>query len=321
MNRMDRPPRNPKSRNGNINGVRRYDNYLRDDEFKQLREQVLNADNPENDKAKSAASRSSLASIAFNKELKDSENPYILAENETKRKSRRSYLLVNVIVFFLCLTLSVFLNLFSRRIPLTPKFISIEISAFPELFMALAVNPVCGIALALFRSVIIYFINPISAPNIPAKLIVDMVFILVTCEVNKKLMRSGFADKRNERRENKKKPEKDYYWGIGLLSGLIGSAAASVVSFFTVKLIVLPSLYNSFANYGYSEASVLGSYQGAFNTLIGYLPFIKKIIPAVNSVSAGIIIYNMPLNLVKYFFCAVLSVVVCEIYNDIIKKH
>ena len=321
MSRIDRPPHNPKSRNGNINGVRRYDNYLRDDEFKQLREQVLNADNPENDKAKSAASRSSIASIAFDKELKDSENPYILAENETKRKNRRSYLLVNVIVFFLCLTLSVFLNLFSRRIPLTPKFISIEISAFPELFMALAVNPVCGIAIALFKSIIIYFLKPLSMPNIPAKLIVDMVFILVTCEVNKKLMRSGFADKRNERRENKMKPEKDYYWSIGLLSGLIGSAAASVLSFFTVKLIVLPSLYNSFAGYGYSEASVLGSYQGAFNTLIGYLPFIKKIIPAVNSVSAGIIIYNMPLNLVKYFFCAVLSVVACEIYNDIIKKH
>lgn len=321
MSRIDRPPHNPKSRNGNINGVRRYDNYLRDDEFKQLREQVLNADNPENDKAKSAASRSSLASIAFDKELKDSENPYILAEKETKRKNRISYLIINVFVFFLCLTLSVFLNLFSRRIPLTPSFISVDVSAFPELFTALAVNPVCGIAIALFKSIIIYFLKPLSMPNIPAKLIVDIVFILVTRAAYKRFTRSGFEDKRNELRESKRKAEKDYSWSIGLLSGLIGSAAASAVSFFTVRLIVLPSLYNYFADYGYSEASVLRSYQGAFNTLTGYLPFIKNIIPKINSVNAGIIIYNIPLNFVKYIVCALLSVVACEIYNDIIKKH
>ena len=76
-----------------------------------------------------------------------------------------------------------------------------------------------------------------------------------------------------------------------------------------------------FGKYGYTPEYIIKMYQKAHKALIAVIPAVQKLVPSIDSINAGIMLYNIPLNLFKYFVCALLAVITYLIINNKINKE
>ncbi|MBQ3472345.1 MAG: hypothetical protein IJH17_08345, partial [Clostridia bacterium] len=68
------------------------------------------------------------------------------------------------------------------------------------------------------------------------------------------------------------------------------------------------------------NAMLLENYNSAFEKLIVRLPFIGMILPSIGTLRDGMFVYNLPLNFLKYFCCALLAAAVFAIVRNFIYK-
>jgi riboflavin transporter FmnP len=263
-----------------------------------------------------------LSSLLFEGELNDDENAYIISGDEDAKADKNTSMLMKKIVFsVLCIAVSLLLNLAKFTIPNTPALIQTEFSAFPELAAALVVHPLVGCGIVLVKNLIYYFILPNTFPSILSKIILDFVFILSSCYIAKLFMKT----KRNrvwlKNREEQSLPYRAYRLEPVIVSEIIASVLTAAASAFTLQYIILPLMYRFFGSYGYNYENVFKSYQLAYDALTKAMPFIKSVIPAMDSMRCGVILYNIPLTFVKYLICSLLAVITYYFINIIINKE
>ncbi len=255
--------------------------------------------------------------ISLDKNITDDKNPYIATENAINKKK---YAKKSLVFAFVCLALSVAVNFMSFHFPLTPSIVRTDFSVIFELLAALAVHPVAGVAVVIAKSAVCLFIRPESLPSVMNKAILDIIFIVIVCLVYKLLLNPEKIERKNLQRVQNGLDEKDYSNVTTLFAGVIGSLITAAVSALTVRFIMFPTLFHYFANVGYTPQNVLLSYQWAFDGLCSHLPVIRKLIPSLDTLTEGILVYNVPLAVFKYFVSTVLSTVLCIPANQILNK-
>ena len=309
---MPRPPMPPRNQHSH-SAEARYYQYLEKHDGKNI---------IYDDEAEKLKRKGSLSSLSFDGELSDEENAFISSvEEDAKADKNTSGLRKKIVFSVICVALSLLLNLGKFTIPNTPSLIQMEFSAFAELAAGLVVHPLIGCAIVLIKNLLYYFIKPTTFPSIPSKIILDILFVLITCYGAKLLMKTKRNRSRLNKREEKNLPFMAYSINSVFISGIIGSVISAVGSAFTLKYTTLPLLYRYFGAYGYTPENVFKSYQIAYNGLSEALPFIKTIIPAMDSMRAGVILYNIPLTFIKYLICTLFAIATYYFINSIINKE
>jgi hypothetical protein len=266
--------------------------------------------------------KGSLNSLTFEGELSDDENAFIISGDEDSKADKNTSLLMRKIVFtIICIALAVLLNIAKFTIPNTPSLVQTEFSAFAELAAALVVHPLIGIAVLLIKNLIYYFIYPTAFPSILSKIIIDIIFIIITCYVAKLFMKTKGNKNWLKNREENELPYMAYNFKTVFASGFIASIAAAIGSAFTLKYVILPLMYRYFGSYGYTPQNIFKSYQIAYDALVKALPFIKSVIPEMDSMVTGVIVYNIPLTFVKYFLCLIFAIFTYYLVNNMINKE
>ena len=259
--------------------------------------------------------------ISIDKELKDEENPYLIAQEDSLKAYKRAVIMRKCLITLLCIFLSLGLNIFSFHFPFTPSVINIDFSAFPELLITLAVNPLAGVLVILVKNGLYYLLVPGSLASLPNKIILDTVFVLTAFLFFKLINKSKVFEKRNIKRENKELPDRDYSFLSVLLGGTAGSIFASLVSVITVKKLLFPMLYEYFGNQGYNPESVLENYESAYIGMTKTFPMLRIIAPSLETLDEGIWIYNVPLTFFKYFVCALFTAFIFSFIYDFVRKR
>ncbi len=260
--------------------------------------------------------------LTFEGELTDDENAFIISGDEDTKAYKNTSLLIRKLVFsVICIAIAVFLNVAKFTIPNTPSLVQTEFSAYAELAAALVVHPLIGCAVVLIKNLIYYFIYPTAFPSILGKIIIDILFILITCYAAKLFMKTKGNKAWLKDREDKELPYLPYNFKTVFASGFFASIAAAVGSAFTLKYVILPLMYHYFGSYGYTPQNIFKSYQIAYDALAKALPFIKSVIPEMDSMVTGVILYNIPLTFVKCFLCLIFAIFTYYLVNNMINKE
>ena len=268
------------------------------------------------------------SALAFEGELSDEENNYLISGEEDEKaskyvsKSKRKLLLA-----LICLFLSFVLNFLQIFITNTPSIVKIDFSAFPELLAALAVNPIVAVIIILIKNFFYYLINQSAIASIPSKIILDSFYVCVTWLIAFILMKTKHYKKHILKREEQNLPQRPFSPSAITISGVISSAATASLSVVTLVKVTLPLLYRFFGeegtigNFGYTPENIFKTYQIAYKGLVKALPFVEKLVPAMNDLNTGIILYNIPLNIFKYFACAILALIAYLLTNNFINRE
>ena len=316
MARQPQPPRNPHNQGGghhhSHSSEARYYQYL----------QKSGKNEKYEDELQDITTKGSLSSLSFDGELSDDENAFIMSgEEDAKAEKNTSGLKRKIVFSVICVAVSLLLNIAKFTIPNTPSLVQMEFSAFAELAAGLVVNPLVGCLIVIIKNILYYFVRPTSFPSIPSKVILDILFILITCYAAKLFMKTKANKRRLKIREEQNLPFREYSFNSVFSAGIIASAVSAFGSALTLKYLTLPLLYRYFGAYGYTQENIFGSYQKAYNGLVEILPFIKTIIPAMDSMKTGAVLYNIPLTFAKYLICTLLAIAAYYFINEKINKE
>ena len=259
--------------------------------------------------------------ISLENPVTEDKNAYLNAQKEEVKINRKSVIIRNIVFTVIGLGLSLLLNIFSFRLPYVPSVVRIDFSAFTELWVGLAVHPIAGIIVVLLKNVLYYLIRPGGLASIPGKIILDSLLIVLTWFFTKWLINSEFMFERAQRRELMNLPPKDDSALVIFLGGFLGGIVTSFASLLTMKYIQLPLLFKYFDYQGYNAQNVLQSYRTALEMLQGRFPSVVKIVPEINSIMQGALVYNVPICIVKYTVCAILVAVLYNITYQFIHKN
>ncbi|MBE6740816.1 MAG: hypothetical protein E7570_00780 [Ruminococcaceae bacterium] len=288
--------------------------------------QYLSKENNENivydDEVEKLQRKGSLNSLSFNGELSDEENAFIILGDEDAKADKNTSGLRKKIVFsVICIIISLLLNIGKFTIPNTPALVQMEFSAFPELAATLVVNPLAGCLVVLIKNLLYYFVSPNAVASILNKIILDILFVLIAGYGSKLLMKTKGNKRWLKNREDNKFPYREYSFVSVFASGVISTGITTVASVFTLKYVLLPVLYRYFSDKGFTPENIFKSYQIAYEGLPKAASFIKSIFPIMDSLKTGVIVYNIPLTLLKYFICTVLAILTYFLANSIINKE
>ena len=54
-----------------------------------------------------------------------------------------------------------------------------------------------------------------------------------------------------------------------------------------------------------------------FDGLTRYVPIVKKVIPSIDNINTGLLLYNFPLNVFKNFMCTIAAAFIYPITNNV----
>ncbi len=275
-------------------GASRYNDYLKKEEYKNKKAQSDNEASVE--RTYTVISGNALLSSP----LSDDENLYLVAQNESEKADKKTVRKRKAAVVAVCFFLSLALNLLSIRIPLTPTYIKIEFTALPELVIALAVNPLIAVGTIIIKNLLYLLISPATSASILNKIILNSVFVLMIWMLNKLL---------SKRTENER--------ATLTVNGIISSVITSLLSVLTFLYTIIPLKERQLSNV---SAEVFKNYQEAFTNLCVHFPAVKSIVSGFNTLSEGLLFYNVPLNLFKYLFCTALAVILIPTIKSLINR-
>lgn len=312
---------NQKRSQTHISGAKRYNDYLQREKQKQKYREKLEKKSPENKtNSEETETKGTLPSQDFETSLEDKDNLYIASESAAEKAENKAILIRKILVFTSCFIVSLLLSVFSFRVPLTPSHVTIEFSAFGELLAALCIHPIAGIAVVFIKNGI-HLLLTSNVPNIANKTILDLIFVLVTYFIFDRTLNSKYIIGKLEYRNLNDLPFKDYSAQCIIFAGLAGSILTAFISILTTLYILLPLLVHFFGDKGATYTAILEDYQNAFNGIIKYLPFLKRLVPSLNSLKTGLFIYNLPLNIFKFFICTIACSFVYPFLNSFTNKE
>lgn len=167
-------------------------------------------------------------------------------------------------------------------VPIMPSFIKLDFSELPALIASFAYGPVYGILVCFIKNIIHLFFGSTMCIGEISNFILGSVFVGT----------AGLIYKRNKTKKG------------ALISCLVGAVVMAVVSVFTNYYIVYP-LYVTVL--GMPMDTILGMYQA--------------LLPAVDNLWKALIIFNLPFNIVKGIFDAILCFIIYKRISPILKKQ
>lgn len=297
------PPKNMNPRRKinpvRINGAKRYNEYLQREIYR---------------KEPKAETKGTLPLQDLETPLEDKDNLYLAALEKEAKAKKKADIIRKTLFFISCVLFSLLLSILSFRIPLTPSRVIIEFSVFGELLAALCLNPIAGVAVIILKS-LIHLLFTLNVPNVTNKMILDLIFVLLTYFIFCRTMNSKFVIDKMKYRSQNDLPIKDYSANCILFAGAVSSLITGLASVLTTQHVLLPLLYRFYPDKGATYSTVLIDYQNAFDGLTRYVPDIKKVITSMDNLKTGLLLYNFPLNVFKFFVCTVAAAFVYPILN------
>ena len=315
------PPETPDGRYpAQISGAKRYHEYLNRERQKEIYQKTAERKMP-NDKMtlQDAETKGSLPIQDLDKPLDDKDNLYLTAEKEKAKADKKAAAIRKTVVFVLCFVLSFLLSITSVRIPLTPSTVRIDFSTFGALSAALCLHPVAGIAVIILKNTI-YLLFTANIPNIVNKTILDLLFVVLLYFIFVRTLNSKFVRNKVESDSQSDRSIRDYATVCILFAGAVSSLIAGLASVLTTEHILLPLVYRFYRNEGIMYHDILISYQNAFDSLTRHIPFVKKMIPSMDNLKTGLLLYNFPLNVFKFFVCTFASAFIYPLLSSFAKR-
>ena len=198
-------------------------------------------------------------------------------------QSQKSRVSIKVIAATGLLTaVAVVLQYIEFAIPIMPSFIKLDFSDIPELIGAVFFGPVIGIIIALLKNLIHMLVSQSGFVG----------------ELSNFLLGASFALTAGIVYRVKK--------GIGgvILAGILGSVEMALISVPTNYFLIYPLYYNVM---GFPKEAVLGMY--------------KVLMPSIEGIPDGLMIFNLPFTLVKGLICTVFTVIVYKPLRLILKTE
>ena len=198
-------------------------------------------------------------------------------------QSQKSRVSIKVIAATGLLTaVAVVLQYIEFAIPIMPSFIKLDFSDIPELIGAVFFGPVIGVIIALLKNLIHMLVSQSGFVG----------------ELSNFLLGASFALTAGIVYRVKK--------GIGgvILAGILGSVEMALISVPTNYFLIYPLYYNVM---GFPKEAVLGMY--------------KVLMPSIEGIPDGLMIFNLPFTLVKGLICTVFTVIVYKPLRLILKTE
>ncbi len=305
------------SRRKRNNGAARYLSYVERDKMRygnyNENESLLDeVDNTEETR------KGSLPTVDLS-DVEREEDLYAQASENIRKHNRRYEIISKTAFTIFCTILAVVLNILSFHIPLTPSMITVEFSIFAELLVCIAVSPLAAVLTVIIKNGIWLFIHPVSMTSIPNKILLDIVFILLFYFVTD-LMNNGFFAKVNEERLEEGIPEENYLLPSRFIGGIVATVITAAIAVLAFRYILLPLTYSVNHEEINNYQLIKDDYLTAYNNLINRLPFVSKIIPSLNTLIGGIILYNFPIQLFKYGVSMIAGVLISPLFEMILER-
>ncbi|MBQ1377040.1 MAG: ECF transporter S component [Lachnospiraceae bacterium] len=198
-------------------------------------------------------------------------------------QSQKSRVSIKVIAATGLLTaVAVVLQYIEFAIPIMPSFIKLDFSDSPELIGAVFFGPIIGVIIALLKNLIHMLVSQSGFVG----------------ELSNFLLGASFALTAGIVYRVKK--------GIGgvILAGILGSVEMALISVPTNYFVIYPLYYNVM---GFPKEAVLGMY--------------KVLMPSIEGIPDGLMIFNLPFTLVKGLICTVFTVIVYKPLRLILKTE
>lgn len=198
-------------------------------------------------------------------------------------QSQKSRVSIKVIAATGLLTaVAVVLQYIEFAIPIMPSFIKLDFSDIPELIGAVFFGPIIGVIIALLKNLIHMLVSQSGFVG----------------ELSNFLLGASFALTAGIVYRVKK--------GIGgvILAGILGSVEMALISVPTNYFLIYPLYYNVM---GFPKEAVLGMY--------------KVLMPSIEGIPDGLMIFNLPFTLVKGLICTVFTVIVYKPLRLILKTE
>ena len=198
-------------------------------------------------------------------------------------QSQKSRISIKVIAATGLLTaVAVVLQYIEFAIPIMPSFIKLDFSDIPELIGAVFFGPIIGVIIALLKNLIHMLVSQSGFVG----------------ELSNFLLGASFALTAGIVYRVKK--------GIGgvILAGILGSVEMALISVPTNYFVIYPLYYNVM---GFPKEAVLGMY--------------KVLMPSIEGIPDGLMIFNLPFTLVKGLICTVFTVIVYKPLRLILKTE
>ena len=232
---------------------------------------------------------------------------------ELNLKYRRKVAIMMVLVMAGFTVLSLAIRFWTFTPSFLPAFLNVDFSSFPELIISIAYGPVFGVIVVIVKNLLYIAIKleSLSIPAIIDNIVINSLFVFVSGIVYSSKM---------FKLENKNIPKKkDMRRTYILLGGFVGSVVVAIATFFLAKFVTFPILFKFYGAQGYNEGSMVFLYQQALDKLNNMLPnALRGIITDIDSLTKGIIIYNVPHTFAKYFASTILAVLFYNLISPLL---
>lgn len=165
-------------------------------------------------------------------------------------------------------------------IPIMPSFIKLDFSDLPQLIGAFAYGPAAGVIICLLRNLIHMAVSNSGFVGELSNFLMGATFALV----------AGLVYRRRKTK------------GGALLAGISGAAAMAAVCLPVNYFIIYPLYYNVM---GLPREAVLDMY--------------RLVIPGLESILKGILIFNVPFTLSKGLISTVISMIIYKPLSPLLK--
>ena len=254
--------------------------------------------------------------------LSDDENPYLIAEKSEQKAKEKTTRRLKAVIIVSCIAASLGLNFLSFGMPYAPSIITVDFSAFPELFAGLVINPIAAIIVIIVKNLIYFAIRFSASPTIFAsvvnKVIVDIIYVLAGIVLYRAIMRLTFVRKKIYKNKIKSKSTLIIETVVVLVAGIIASLIVAPVSVLSFTKILLPLLERIL---GSGIRIIYAQYFRALASLIEQFPSIRSITKDMNYFRAGLLVFNLPLYALKYVVCSLLSTIAFLLFKDLSKNN
>ena len=254
--------------------------------------------------------------------LSDDENPYLIAEKSEQKAKEKTTRRLKAVIIVSCIAVSLGLNFLSFGMPYAPSIITVDFSAFPELFAGLVINPIAAIIVIIVKNLIYFAIRFSASPTIFAsvvnKVIVDIIYVLAGIVLYRAIMRLTYVRKKIYKNKIKSKSTLIIETVVVLVAGVIASLIVAPVSVLSFTKILLPLLERILGN---GSRIIYAQYFRALANLIEQFPSIRNITKDMNYFRAGLLVFNLPLYALKYVVCSLLSTIAFLLFKDLSKNN
>ncbi|MBR1761922.1 MAG: hypothetical protein IJ731_00965 [Eubacterium sp.] len=254
--------------------------------------------------------------------LSDDKNPYLIAEKSEQKAKEKTTRRLKAVIIVSCIAASLGLNFLSFGMPYAPSIITVDFSAFPELFAGLVINPIAAIIVIIVKNLIYFAIRFSASPTIFAsvvnKVIVDIIYVLAGIVLYRAIMRLTYVRKKIYKNKIKSKSTLIIETVVVLVAGIIASLIVAPVSVLSFTKILLPLLGRIL---GSGSRIIYAQYFRALANLIEQFPSIRNITKDMNYFRAGLLVFNLPLYALKYVVCSLLSTIAFLLFKDLSKNN